>query len=59
VFFLVVHHVPVGHCADITGALTGTRPSDRFVHHMPARAARAVRDRSMKSPQLLTQRDKK
>jgi transposase len=43
VFLLLVHHVPVGRCAEIIGALTGTRPSDGFVHAMIARAAKAVR----------------
>ncbi len=43
VFLLVMHHVPVERCADVIGALTGTRPSDGFVHAMLARAARAVR----------------
>jgi transposase len=43
VFLLVMHHVPVERCADVIGALTGTRPSDGFVHAMIARAARAVR----------------
>jgi hypothetical protein len=43
VFLLVVHHVPVERCAGIIEALTGTRPSDGFVHSMIARAAKAVR----------------
>lgn len=43
VFLLVMHHVPVERCADVIGALTGTRPSDGFVHSLIARAARAVR----------------
>src|SRR5487761_1047300 len=43
VFLLVAHHVPVERCAGIIEALTGTRPSDGFVHSMIARAARAVR----------------
>jgi transposase len=43
VFLLVMHHVPVERCADVIGALTGTRPSDGFVHAMIARAAKAVR----------------
>ena len=43
VFLLVMHHVPVERCADVIGALTGTRPSDGFVHAMIARAAEAVR----------------
>ena len=47
VFLLVMHHVPVERCADVIGALTGTRPSDGFVHAMLARAARAVRGACM------------
>jgi transposase len=47
VFLLVMHHVPVGRCADVIGALTGTRPSDGFVHHLLARAAKAVRGANM------------
>jgi transposase len=43
VFLLVMHHVPVERCADVIGALTGTRPSDGFVHAMIARAAKALR----------------
>jgi transposase len=47
VFLLVMHHVPVERCADVIGALTGSRPSDGFVHSLPARAARAVRGANM------------
>jgi len=47
VFLLVLHHVPAERCADVIGALTGTRPSDGFVHAMLARAARAVRGACM------------
>jgi transposase len=43
VFLLVAHHVPVERCAGIIEALTGTRPSDGWVHAMIARAAKAVR----------------
>jgi transposase len=43
VFLLVMHHIPVERCAEVIGALTGTRPSDGFVHAMVARAAKAVR----------------
>jgi transposase len=43
VFLLAAHHVPVERCAGIIEALTGTRPSDGWVHAMIARAARAVR----------------
>jgi len=47
VFLLVMHHVPVERCAGIIEALTGTRPSDGFVHSMIARAAQAVRSVNM------------
>jgi transposase len=47
VFLLVMHHVPVERCAQIVEALTGTRPSDGFVHSMIARAARMVRGVNM------------
>lgn len=47
VFLLVMHHVPVERCAQIVEALTGTRPSDGFVHSMIARAAVAVRGVNM------------
>jgi transposase len=43
IFLLVMHHVPVERCAEVPGALTGSRPSDGFVHSLIARAARAVR----------------
>ncbi len=43
VFLLVMHHVPVERCAEVIGALTGTRPPDGFVHSMIARTAKAVR----------------
>jgi hypothetical protein len=42
VFLLVMHHVPVERCADVIGALTGSRPSDGFVHSLLARAAKAA-----------------
>jgi transposase len=47
VFLLVMHHVPVERCAGVIEALTGTRPSDGFVHSMIARAAKAVRGVNM------------
>lgn len=47
VFLLVMHHVPVERCADVIGALTGTRPSDGFVHSPIARAAKAARGASL------------
>jgi hypothetical protein len=43
VFLLVMHHVPVERCAGILEAVTGTRPSDGWVHSLLDRAARAVR----------------
>ena len=43
VFLMVAHHVPVERCAEIIASLSGTRPSDGFVHAMLARAAKAVR----------------
>jgi hypothetical protein len=40
---MVVHSIPVERCADILESLTGTRPSDGFVHHLLYRAATAVK----------------
>jgi transposase len=42
VFLMVMHHVPVERCADIIESMTGTRPSDGWVHALLARAAQAV-----------------
>ena len=42
VFLLVMHHVPVERCADILGSMSGTRPSDGWVHSLLDRAAKAV-----------------
>jgi transposase len=42
VFLMVMHHVPVERCADIIESMTGTRPSDGWVHALLGRAARAV-----------------
>ena len=42
VFLMVMHHVPVERCADILEAMSGTRPSDGWVHALLHRAARAV-----------------
>ena len=42
VFLLVMHHVPVGRCADIIASMSGTRPSDGWVHALLGHAARAV-----------------
>ena len=42
VFLMVMHHVPVERCADILGSMSGTRPSDGWVHALLGRAAAAV-----------------
>jgi transposase len=42
VFLMVMHHVPVGRCADILESMSGVRPSDGWVHTLLDRAARAV-----------------
>ena len=42
VFLMVMHHVPVERCADILEPMSGTRPSDGWVHTLPGHAARAV-----------------
>src|SRR5689334_10825275 len=42
VFLMVMHHVPVERCADIIESMSGTRPSDGWVHGLLARAAEAV-----------------
>ena len=42
VFLLVMHHVPVERCADIIESMSGTRPSDGWVHGLLERAAAAV-----------------
>jgi hypothetical protein len=47
VFLMVVHHVPVERCAAILESLSGTRPSDGFVHSLLARAAKAVQGVNM------------
>ena len=41
-FLLVMHHVPVERCADIIASMSGTRPSDGWVHTLLAHAARAA-----------------
>ena len=43
VFLMVMHHVPVERCADILESMSGTRPSDGWVHSLLARAARRGR----------------
>jgi transposase len=42
VFLMVMHHVPVGRCADILESMTGARPSEGWVHALLGRAAKAV-----------------
>jgi transposase len=42
VFLLVMHHVPVERCAAILESMSGTRPSDGWVHALLDRAAKAV-----------------
>ncbi len=42
VFLMVMHHVPVERCADILESMSGTRPSDGWVHALLARAAKAA-----------------
>ena len=42
VYLMVAHAIPVARCADLVAALTGTRPSDGFVHALLGRAATAV-----------------
>jgi hypothetical protein len=42
VFLLVMHHVPVERCAGIVESMSGTRPSDGWVHALLDRAAKAV-----------------
>jgi transposase len=42
VFLMVMHHVPVERCADILESMSGTRPSDGWVHALLGRAAAAV-----------------
>ena len=43
VYLMAAHAIPVHRCAELTGALTGARPSPGFVHGMLARAAAAVK----------------
>jgi hypothetical protein len=42
VFLMVMHHVPAERCAGILESMSGTRPSDGWVHSLLDRAARAV-----------------
>jgi len=54
VYLMVVHAVPVARCADLVASLTGTRPSDGFVHALIGRAATAVADSNRMIRTLLT-----
>jgi hypothetical protein len=54
VYLMVVHAIPVARCADILGSLTGTRPSEGFVHHLLYRAAAAVAEANRTIRTLLT-----
>ena len=47
VFLLVMHHIPVERCADIIESMSGTRPSDGWVHSLLERAAQAVAEANM------------
>ena len=49
VFLMVMHHVPVERCADILESMSGTRPSDGWVHALLARAAKRSRRRTRRS----------
>jgi hypothetical protein len=42
VYLMAAHAIPVARCADLVQALSGTRPSDGFVHALIGRAATAV-----------------
>jgi transposase len=42
VFLMVMHHIPVERCADILASMSGTRPSDGWVHALLGHAARTV-----------------
>ena len=42
VYLMVMRHVPAERCADILEPMSGTRPSDGWVHKLLDRAARAV-----------------
>jgi transposase len=42
VFLMVMHHVPAERCAGILESMSGTRPSDGWVHSLLDRAARTV-----------------
>jgi len=54
VYLMVAHAIPVARCADLVAALTGTRPSDGFVHSLIGRAAAAVAETNRMIRTLLT-----
>jgi transposase len=54
VYLMVAHAVPVARCADLVAALTGTRPSDGFVHTLIGRAATAVAETNQMIRTLIT-----
>ena len=54
VYLMVAHAVPVARCADLVAALTGTRPSDGFVHALIGRAAAAVAETNTMIRTLIT-----
>jgi len=54
VYLMVAHAIPVARCADLVEALTGTRPSDGFVHGLIGRAAAAVADTNRMIRTLIT-----
>ena len=54
VYLMVAHAVPVARCADLVAALTGTRPSDGFVHALIGRAAAAVAETNRMIRTLVT-----
>ncbi|MDT5039106.1 MAG: transposase [Actinoplanes sp.] len=47
VYLMVAHAIPVARCADLVAALTGTRPSDGFVHSLLGRAATVVAETNL------------
>jgi transposase len=54
VYLMVAHAVPVARCADLVAALTGTRPSDGFVHALIGRAAAGVAETNRMIRTLIT-----
>jgi hypothetical protein len=54
VYLMVAHAIPVARCADLVRALTGTRPSDGFVHSLIGRAAAAVAETNRMIRTLIT-----